>query len=159
MNKKELEEPLTLSCPFCREGISNVSFLESDYFRAIYNIAPIIRGHSLVISRRHIESVLDFTKEEQSEFLVFAAEVTRLLLKTFRGEGFDWSVQEGKVAGQSVPHFHMHIVIRRPGDLQADEDWYGKIVENEDILLDSNSRKKLSDEEYQFYTDFIKSEI
>lgn len=85
--------------------------------------------------------MLDFTKEEQSEFLVFAAEVTRLLLKTFRGEGFDWSVQEGKVAGQSVPHFHMHIVIRRPVISRADEDWYGKIVENEDILLDSNSRK------------------
>jgi bis(5'-adenosyl)-triphosphatase len=156
---KEIEHPSTMECPFCRDGIENISFLESEYFRAVYNIAPILRGHSLVISKRHIESVLDFTKEEQAEYLSFSSEVTKLLLKTFKGKGFDWSVQEGKIAGQSIPHFHMHIVIRKPGDLQPEEDWYGKIVKNEEILLDSSSRKRLSDEEYLFYTDFIKSEI
>jgi bis(5'-adenosyl)-triphosphatase len=146
-------------CPFCRESIPGSAFMDSEHFLAIYNIAPILRGHSLVISRKHNRSLFEFSESELAEFVLFSKEVTELLLEAFKGEGFDWSIQEGHSAGQSVPHFHLHIVIRRPNDMKAETEWYSMIRENENKLLDSASRQHISSEEYRFYTDYLKNEL
>jgi bis(5'-adenosyl)-triphosphatase len=146
-------------CPFCRENIPRDAFMQSGNFLAIYNIAPIIRGHSLVISRKHVGSLFELSDIELAEFTLFSKEVTELLLGAFKGEGFDWSIQEGISAGQSVPHLHLHVVIRKPGDLKGESEWYMKIKDNETHILDSSSRSRLKDEEYQFYTDYLKNEL
>jgi diadenosine tetraphosphate (Ap4A) HIT family hydrolase len=125
---------------------------------AIYNIAPILRGHSLVIPKKHIESVMDLNHAEHEEFFQFARNVTRVLLSAFKGEGFDWSLQQGIDAGQSESHLHLHIVIRKPDDMDQGEEWYQKVRDNEQSLLDSSSRQRLSDEEYSFYTDYLINE-
>jgi bis(5'-adenosyl)-triphosphatase len=146
-------------CPFCRESQLSSAFMESDNFLAIYNIAPILRGHSLVIPRKHIFSLFELTDTLLAEFSLFAKDVTELLLEAFKGEGFDWSIQEGYVAGQSIPHLHLHIVIRKPKDMEGEEEWYVKIKENEALYLDDNQRPRLSDEEYRFYTEYLRNEF
>jgi bis(5'-adenosyl)-triphosphatase len=147
------------NCPFCRKDIVSSAFMESEHFIAIYNIAPILRGHSLVISRKHIKSLFELSSAELAEFSVFSREVTQLLLEAFKGEGFDWSIQEGASAGQSVPHLHLHIVNRRKNDLYGLANWYPRVQENEAGMLDSASRTRLSEAEHLFYTDYLKNEI
>jgi bis(5'-adenosyl)-triphosphatase len=149
----------TGECPFCRDTIESNAFMESEGFLAIYNIAPILRGHSLVIPRKHVESLFDLSGSELAEFTQFSKKVTELLLEAFKGDGFDWSIQEGLSAGQSIPHLHLHIVIRKPKDLGEESEWYSKIRENEKHILDSASRPHMSEEEYKFYTDFLKNEL
>lgn len=136
-----------ISCPFCASALEDSVFLGSSDFIAIYNIAPILEGHSLVIPRRHVESIFELHQAEMEEFFKFAAKATKLLMKTFNGKGFDWSVQQGEAAGQTVAHVHLHIVIRKPGDLRESGEWYEDVRKNESILLDSKSRKKLSQDE------------
>jgi bis(5'-adenosyl)-triphosphatase len=133
--------------------------MESKHCIAIYNIAPVLKGHSLVLPKRHITSLMDFTVEELADFSLFSREVTKVLKSAFIGKSFDWSLQEGAEAGQSVDHVHLHIIVRKPNDLLSDENWYKKIKENDDTLLDSIHRHKLSNEEHLFYTDFIRQEI
>jgi bis(5'-adenosyl)-triphosphatase len=136
-----------ISCPFCSIKLKESVFLESGDFIAIYNIAPILEGHSLVIPRRHIESIYELHQAEMEEFFKFAAQATKILMKTFNGEGFDWSFQQGEVAGQTVAHVHLHIVIRKPGDLPGSGEWYEEVRKNESILLESKSRQRLSPDE------------
>jgi bis(5'-adenosyl)-triphosphatase len=145
-------------CPFCKETVTGSSFMHSDNFLAIYNIAPILRGHSLVIPKRHVISLFELSEAESTEFFMFSKEVTELLMEAFKGEGFDWSIQEGIVAGQSVLHLHLHIVIRKPNDMKEQVEWYHKVKENELAQLDSNSRPRLSDNEYLFYSDYLRNE-
>jgi len=86
---------------------------------------------------------MELGEEEVSEMMLFSRRVTALLKKAFKAESFNWSVQEGEAAGQTLSHLHMHIVLRFPGDLPDPGDWYPKIQGNYKAILDSASRPRL----------------
>lgn len=136
-------------CPFCREGIRESVFARSDHFQAIYNIAPVLPGHSLIIPADHIESILSLPQDQKYEMMAFAEAVTRLLLGVYNTEAFNWSLQEKYEAGQTIDHLHWHIVPRISGDFPDPGDWYPHIVQNDGQVLDSTRRKKLTHEEMQ----------
>lgn len=143
-------------CPFCQEELAKKAFLADDNFLAVYNLAPILPGHSLVVPRRHAESLLDLTEDEVSGFFTFARKVTNLLTKAFDGEGFDWSLQDKEAAGQTVKHLHLHIVIRKTDDLKEIGDWYPLIEQSDNLMLDSSVRSKLDEKEYSLITDHLR---
>ena len=58
----------------------------------------------------------ELTEKEVLDIFALAADVKEALRKTFGAEGFNLAWNEGKKYGQSVPHFHLHIVPRTPGD-------------------------------------------
>ncbi len=147
-----------LTCPFCRQGIEESAFLSTVNFLVIYNIAPVLPGHSLVISRRHVDSLMELSDSELEEFTRFSRKVTKFLLNIYKGDGFDWSIQENEVAGQSVPHLHLHIVVRHPNDLAREGEWYPLVKQNEIRLLENNHRKRLTDEEYSQLTRQLRNE-
>ena len=128
-------------CPFCDKG-SSESFLSSENFLAIYNIAPVLPGHSLVVPKRHVESLFMLTDEEVAEFMLMGRNVAKLLTTALNTDAFDWAIQEKEVAGQTVPHLHMHIMPRKVGDLPNPGDWYQELEKSEQHI-DSASRKKL----------------
>jgi bis(5'-adenosyl)-triphosphatase len=131
------------NCPFCNKEILNSVFAKSINFYAIYNIAPVFPGHSLIIPKEHIVSILNFSEDQLKEMTVFSGYVTRLLLKVFNTEGFNWSVQDNETAGQSIPHVHFHIVPRTEGDIEIPGNWYPMLQKNETEILDSIFRDKL----------------
>jgi len=133
-----------MNCPFCTNEIKNSVFWESDNFMALYNIAPILPGHSLIISKKHLISVLDLSDNLLSEMMLFAKRVTGVLLEAYQSDSFNWSVQDNDVAGQTVSHLHLHIVPRLKGDMTEPGDWYMKISDNDKEILDSNQRPKIS---------------
>jgi bis(5'-adenosyl)-triphosphatase len=118
---------LSDACPFDGERVDNVMFATNDQFGAVYNVSPILPGHSLVIPRKHVERVFDLSDEELAGFVIFARRVTKLLLDVFHGRGFDWTIQDGEAAGQTVPHIHLHIIPRVDGDLHDPGDWYPRL--------------------------------
>jgi bis(5'-adenosyl)-triphosphatase len=139
----------TMSCPFCEDKIKESVFAESENFRAIYNLAPILPGHSLVIPKKHTISLLDLSDMELSEMIIFAKKVTQILLEAFNSVSFNWSIQDSEAAGQTVSHLHLHIVPRYTGDLPDPGDWYPKINNNLNEILDSDSRDKLSQDQLE----------
>ena len=138
-----------MSCPFCEDKIKESVFAESDNFRAIYNLAPILPGHSLIIPKKHVISLLDLSDLGLSEMIIFAKETTQILLEAFNSVSFNWSVQDSEAAGQTVAHLHMHIVPRYTDDLPDPGDWYPKINNNLNEILDSDSRDKLSQDQLE----------
>jgi bis(5'-adenosyl)-triphosphatase len=129
-------------CPFC--GPAPGIFAKSRNFRALYNRAPILPGHSLVVPKRHVESLMALSEAGTAEFLVFGREVARLLASVFRTAAFDLTIQEGVDAGQTVTHLHMHVIPRVAGDLPSPGDWYPRLRRGESEAVDSTSRPRLT---------------
>jgi bis(5'-adenosyl)-triphosphatase len=140
------------NCSFCRKEIFEKSFCTTSRFSAFYNIAPILPGHSLIIPNKHYESLFELSDEELSEMMVFARKITSVLKTVFNSDGFDWTIQDGISAGQTVPHLHLHIIPRVTKDLRDGDEWYNHISENESILKDNMSRKVLKSKEYDKIT-------
>ena len=139
-----MEKQSSTSCPFCDETIRRAQFAESDNFRAIYNLAPVLPGHSLVISKRHVQSLMDLTENELGEMMLFARKVVRALGKTFQAAAFDLTIQDGEAAGQTVPHLHLHLIPRLPADLPAPGDWYPLLQKSQAESVDSELRVRLT---------------
>ena len=133
-------------CPFCNSQIQDCVFLESGNFLAVYNIAPVLPGHSLIIPVNHITSFIDLNKEQRAEFLETTRQAVRVLLKAFHTDAFDLSVQEKPEAGQTIEHLHLHIVPRLKNDMPRPGDWYPIIHQNDSMIIDNKNRSRLSDE-------------
>ncbi len=127
-------------CTFCDKKIKDLTFLESKNFRSVYNISPILEGHSLIIPKKHIETTFEFNGEELKEMFELTNKTTKLLLETFSGEGFDWVLMNGDVAGSRIPHIHLHVFPRMKNDGFSDpRKFFFKLLETEK----SKNRKKL----------------
>lgn len=77
---------------------------------------PITPGHTLVTPRRCVRTLQDLTIPERQAILELADKIMPALKKVYGAEGFNCAWNEGKLAGQSVPHFHLHIIPRKEGD-------------------------------------------
>ena len=131
------------TCPFCNASVLASVYYSRDNFMAIYNIAPVLPGHSLVIPKKHMTGVLELSNDELFEFFDTARIALRILMRAFNTDAFDWSVQEKPEAGQTIEHLHLHIVPRIKGDLTQPGDWYPLIQQNDNSIIDSFNRPRL----------------
>lgn len=139
-----MKPPQVSTCVFCKEAIKSSCFAESPHFMAIYNIAPILPGHSLVIPKEHHQSVLELEEAKLCEMMLFSQKIIKLLGKAFQREAFDWTIQDGKAAGQTVMHLHAHIIPRQEGDFPEPGDWYPALQKQESAMIDSQFRPRLN---------------
>jgi len=106
-------------CIFCKIAngeIESRKIFESDNFFAIKDVNPKVEGHSLVIPKKHYETLLDMPPTLYGEFLESAKEVALKLIEETKAEGFNLVINNKKVAGQLVPHVHLHVFPRKKGD-------------------------------------------
>lgn len=80
---------------------------------AIRDGFPVSQGHSLIIPKRHVSRFSELTPQENSE-IVGLIGVTQ---NTMNPDGFNVGFNEGVAAGQTVPHFHIHVIPRYTGDV------------------------------------------
>jgi len=146
-----------VNCPFCSPDNQRIAFASSNSFLALYNIAPILPGHSLIIPKIHVKSLHSLSDELICELFVFARQVTNVLLNFYMADAFDWSLQDNEAAGQTIQHLHLHIVIRKPADLPNPGDWYPLLDSKK--IGDSMERPKMDMTEYTMITGRLKSEF
>ncbi len=85
---------------------------------ALLDSFPISEGHTLVIPRRHVESIYELPMAEQTAVWEMVRQIRLDLIAHFRVEAFNIGVNDGFAAGQTVPHAHVHVIPRRPGDVE-----------------------------------------
>lgn len=78
---------------------------------------PIVPGHILICPKRHVQYYEDATLEERAAIEDLRSKLKQALKKALGAEGFNYAWNEEKIGGQSVPHFHLHIVPRKDGDV------------------------------------------
>jgi bis(5'-adenosyl)-triphosphatase len=90
---------------------------------------------------------MELNDSELCEMMVFARDAVKILLKAFAVSAFNWTIQEGEEAGQTVPHLHLHLIPREPNDLPQSGDWYPLLKKSETEAIDSDTRPRLMPDE------------
>ena len=103
-------------CIFCkisRGEISCEKIYENDNFFSISDAKPQIEGHSLVISKKHFETILDLPSSLGTELSDCIKKTAFKLIDKYKPEGFNLVGNNFECAGQVVKHFHLHILPRK----------------------------------------------
>ncbi len=104
-------------CVFCElPEIKARTVIENKLAWAFLTNIPITPGHILISPIRCVATFDELTDEEVLAIFELRKKLVPILKKLFGAEGFHFAWNEGKVAGQSVPHFHLHVVPRKAGD-------------------------------------------
>ncbi|KAI8867623.1 HIT-like protein, partial [Ramicandelaber brevisporus] len=103
---------------------SSQVFFATRHSFGLVNLKPFRPGHVLVVSRRPVQRMSELTAEEVSDIFTNAQTVCRVVEKVWNAEAVTVAVQDGEAAGQTVPHFHVHLIPRRTGDYPHNDDVY-----------------------------------
>jgi diadenosine tetraphosphate (Ap4A) HIT family hydrolase len=105
-------------CIFCNIK-EDLRIISSDLAFVIEDTSPVTKLHSLIIPNRHFASFFDITHEELLEInKLIKQRKDQILIADPSVEGFNIGINVGEVAGQSIFHLHIHLIPRRPGDLE-----------------------------------------
>lgn len=127
------------NCIFCKIAageIPSAALYEDDDFRVILDLGPASKGHALIIPKEHYRNLYDLDDGLASKALVLAKKMTVRLKDVLGCDGYNIVQNNEEAAGQTVFHFHMHMIPRYQGD-QVGLGWHmGKLTEEdkEEIL-------------------------
>lgn len=105
-------------CVFCKIAkgeIPSEKIYENDNFFSIPDANPKIKGHSLIISKKHFETLLDLPSTLGTELLDCTKKTVIKLIEKHKSEGFNIASNNFACAGQIVKHVHFHILPREEG--------------------------------------------
>ena len=103
-----------MTCPFC--SVASKLIAENAAAIAFADGYPVSAGHTLVVPRSHVVSVVDLAADEQAQLWQLVAEVRDLLSAKYSADGFNVGVNDGQAAGQTVMHAHVHVIPRYASD-------------------------------------------
>ena len=106
-------------CVFCKiisGQIPAAMLVETDKVVSFLDINPVNPGHALVISRRHVRSLIDMDEAEQNEMISVARRVAAALVEATGWPDFNILHNAGRSAGQVIDHAHTHVIPRKSGD-------------------------------------------
>jgi histidine triad (HIT) family protein len=108
-----------MDCIFCKiiqRKLPAEILYENDKVISILDINPIHFGHALVIPKRHCLDFLSIPEDDLHDVLHATQIVARAIVKGLQLDGFNIFSNNGRIAGQSVFHFHMHVTPRYVDD-------------------------------------------
>lgn len=106
-------------CIFCKiiKGeIPSFTVYEDETFKVILDRFPSALGHVLIIPKAHYKDMFELSQEVASKIYPLAQKIASRVKEVMGAEGINILQNNGEVAGQSVYHFHLHIVPRKSED-------------------------------------------
>jgi histidine triad (HIT) family protein len=106
-------------CVFCKivaGQIPSTKVFEDEHTLAFMDIGHVNPGHTLVAVKRHAANVFELEETQAEEIARAIVKISRALKKAFEPEGLSVYQANGKAAGQTVFHYHVHLLPRHAGD-------------------------------------------
>ncbi|MCD8366244.1 MAG: HIT family protein [Clostridiales bacterium] len=106
-------------CIFCKLACGDIPtnvIYEDDMFTVILDASPATRGHALILPKYHAANIYELPDEYASRIFVLAKKLAARMTDILKCDGFNIVQNNGEVAGQTVFHFHMHLIPRYIGD-------------------------------------------
>ncbi|MBI2099128.1 HIT family protein [Candidatus Uhrbacteria bacterium] len=121
-------------CLFCKIIAGEIpahKVYEDDKVFAFLDIHPVNPGHALVIAKNHAGNLEESKTEDVCAIMAVIHKLAPKILKAVGAEAFNLGLNNGRDAGQIVPHLHFHIMPRFPGDGHA--LWHGQSAEKDEL--------------------------
>ena len=107
------------NCIFCKISggeIPSKTIYEDEEFRVILDISPATRGHALILPKEHYANLYEMPEDVAARVMKLAKRLAGHMTEALQCDGFNIMQNNGEVAGQTVFHFHMHLIPRYVGD-------------------------------------------
>ena len=107
------------NCIFCKLAngdIPTATLYEDDDFRVILDAGPAAKGHALIIPKEHYANLYELSDELAAKVLVLAKKMITKLTDILGCDGYNIVQNNGEAAGQTVFHFHLHMIPRYKDD-------------------------------------------
>lgn len=109
------------SCIFCKIAngmIPSKSIYEDNDFRVILDLGPATKGHALILPKQHSADLYELPEETAAKVMVLAKKMAAQMTDKLGCDGFNIVQNNGGVAGQTVMHYHLHLIPRYRDDGQ-----------------------------------------
>lgn len=107
------------NCIFCRiiaGEIPSYTLYEDEQFKVILDVGPATRGHALILPKGHYANLYELPEETAAEVIKLAKKMMTRMTDKLKCDGFNIVQNNGEAAGQTVNHFHMHLIPRYKDD-------------------------------------------
>lgn len=111
-----------MDCIFCKIAkgeIPSKTIYEDAEFRVILDLGPAAKGHALILPKKHADNLYELSDETAASAMKLARKMALLMKEKLHCDGLNLVQNNGAAAGQTVSHFHMHIIPRYEGDGQS----------------------------------------
>ena len=109
------------NCIFCKIAngdIPSATLYEDEDFRVILDLNPAAKGHALILPKQHAANLFELPEEVAAKAMKVAKKVGTVLAGGLSCDGLNVLQNNGEPAGQTVFHFHMHLIPRWKGDVK-----------------------------------------
>lgn len=133
------------NCIFCKLANGDIptnSIYEDDDFNVILDASPATKGHALILPKEHYKDVYSIDPELLGKAAVLAQKIIKIEKEKLGCQGYNIVQNNGEVAGQTVFHFHMHLIPR----YEKQEDDTTGVVDWEQRKIDPEEMKKICEE-------------
>ena len=106
-------------CIFCKIAngeIPSATLYEDENFRVILDLGPASKGHALILPKSHAANIYELSDEMAAKAMILAKKMATAMTAALKCDGFNIVQNNGECAGQTVFHFHMHLIPRYEGD-------------------------------------------
>lgn len=107
------------NCIFCKLAngeIPSATLYEDEEFRVILDLGPATRGHALIIPKEHFADLYEIDDELLGKAMILAKQMVIKMTKILGCDGYNIIQNNGIQAGQTVFHFHIHLIPRYKDD-------------------------------------------
>ena len=106
-------------CIFCKIAngeIPSATLYEDEDFRVILDLGPASKGHALILPKAHAANIYEISDDMAAKAMILANKLATKMTEALKCDGFNIVQNNGEPAGQTVFHFHMHLIPRYEGD-------------------------------------------
>ena len=107
------------NCIFCKIAngeIPSTTLYEDEDFRVILDLGPATRGHALLLPKNHFANLFELDDATAQKAILVAKKMAGKMKTALGADGFNLVQNNGEAAGQTVFHFHMHLIPRYEND-------------------------------------------
>jgi len=109
------------NCIFCKIAAGDIpskTIYEDDSYRVILDLGPATKGHALILPKDHFANIYELPDKNAAEVICLAKKMAKKMTGALECDGFNIVQNNGEAAGQTVFHFHMHLIPRFVDDGQ-----------------------------------------
>ncbi len=117
---------MSADCIFCkivRGELPSTKVYEDDEIISFMDIAPVVKGHTLVIPRRHYDPLINVPQDLLQKLILVVQRIAHAQVSGLKADGINVTQANGVLAGQVVPHVHFHVIPRFKDDIHS---WHFK---------------------------------